>query len=90
MKGKDMILSDFMSRQTHDTSDPHEIIPISFNMYNALHEIYYRDNPIDRYLVQMQSQTKVAGVKLPEVHGSRKTILIHFPIEKQKSQIQER
>ena len=26
MKGKDMILSDFLSRQTHDTSDPHEII----------------------------------------------------------------
>ena len=36
----------------HDTSDPHEIIPISFNMYKALHEIYYRDDPIDRYLVQ--------------------------------------
>ena len=72
-----------MCRQTHDTSDPHEIIPISFNMYNALYENYYRDDPIDRYLVQMQSQTKVAGVKLPEVHGARKTILTHSPIEKQ-------
>ena len=28
MKGKDMILSDFLSRQTHDTSNLHEIIPI--------------------------------------------------------------
>ena len=64
MKGKDMILSDILSRQTHDTSDPHEIILISFNMYNTLYENYYRDDPIDRYLVQMQSQTKVAGVKL--------------------------
>ena len=27
MKGKDMILSDFLSRQMHDTSNPHEIIP---------------------------------------------------------------
>ena len=52
MKGKDMILSDFLSRQTHDTSNPHEIFPISFNMYNTLYEIYYRDDPIDRYLVQ--------------------------------------
>ena len=52
MKGKDMILSDFLSRQTHDTSDPHKIIPISFNVYNALYENYYRDDPIDRYLVQ--------------------------------------
>ena len=39
MKGKDMILSDFLSRQTHDNSNPHEIIPISFNMYNVLYEI---------------------------------------------------
>ena len=37
MKGKEMILSDFLSRQKHDDSDPHEIIPISFNRYNALH-----------------------------------------------------
>ena len=29
-KGKDMILSDFLSRQEIDKSDPHEIIPISF------------------------------------------------------------
>ena len=53
MKGKDMILSDFLSRQTCDTSDLHEIIPIPFNMYNALYETYYRDDLIDRYLVQM-------------------------------------
>ena len=28
-KGKDMILSDFLSRQNNDNSNPHEIIPIS-------------------------------------------------------------
>ena len=38
MKGKDKILSDFLSRQMHDASNPHEIIPISFNMYNTLYE----------------------------------------------------
>ena len=52
MKGKDMILSDFLSRQKHDVSDPHEGIPISFNMYNAFYEIYYRIEPQDQYLVQ--------------------------------------
>ena len=41
MKGKDMILSDFLLRQTHDNSNLHDIIPISFNMHNALHENYY-------------------------------------------------
>ena len=47
MKGKDMILSDFLSRQKHDDTDPHEVIPISFNMYNALYETYYRIEPQD-------------------------------------------
>ena len=84
MKGKDMIFSDFLSRQMHDTSNLHKIIPISFNMYNALYETYYRVDPTDRYLVQMQSQTKAAGVKLPEVHGARKTIIVSMPIEKKK------
>ena len=49
MKGKDMILSDFLSRQMHDTSNPHEIIPISFNMDNTLYETYYRVDLTDRY-----------------------------------------
>ena len=53
MKGKDMILSDFLSRQMHNTSNPHEIIPISFNMYNPLYETYYRSDSAGRYLVQM-------------------------------------
>ena len=41
MKGKDMILSDFLSRQTHEDGNPHEIFPILFNMYNTLYENYY-------------------------------------------------
>ena len=47
MKGKDMILSDFLSRQEHDNSDPHKIILIPFNMYDALYETYYRIEPQD-------------------------------------------
>ena len=35
IKGKDMVLSDFLSRQNNDNSNPHEIIPISFNMYKV-------------------------------------------------------
>ena len=56
-KGKDMILSDFLSRQTHDNGDPHDIVPISFDMHNTLHEKYYNIETRDRYLVQMHSQT---------------------------------
>ena len=41
MKGKDMILSDFLSRQETDKSDPHEIIPISLDMMTILNDRYY-------------------------------------------------
>ena len=41
MKGKGMILSIFLSTQMHNDSNSHEIIPISFNMYKALHDTCY-------------------------------------------------
>ena len=85
-----MILSNFLSRQTNNTTNLHEIIPISFNMYDTLYQTYYRVEPISRYLVQMWSQTKAAGVKLPEVHSTKKTIGVSMPIEKQNPQIQEK
>ena len=84
MKGKNMILSDFLSRQTHDTSNLHEIIPISFNMYNTLYETYYRIETTDKYLVQTHLQMKAAGINLPEVHSARKTLITNTPLEKQK------
>ena len=88
MKGKDMILGDFLSRQMHDTSNPHEIIPISFNMYYTLYETYYKIETTDKYLVQTCSQMKATGINLPEVHSARKTLATSMPIEKQKPQIQ--
>ena len=90
MKGKDMILCDFLSRQTHDTGNLYEIIPISFNMYNTLYETYYRIEAMDKYLVQIHSQTKAVGVSLPEVHGAKKIIVTNMPIKIQKTQIQVR
>ena len=48
-----MILSDFLFRQRHDDSNPHEIIPISFNMQSILQSRYYNlgeGNPV-KYLV---------------------------------------
>ena len=41
IKGINMILSDFLSRQKHDDSNPHEVIPISFNMKDILDSKYY-------------------------------------------------
>ena len=41
IKGKDMVLSDFLSRQHGDNSNPHEIIPISFNMGKTPQQNYH-------------------------------------------------
>ena len=71
IKGKDMMLSDFLSRQNNDDSDPHEILPISSNMHKVLQENYYK---IDSYLVQTRSQARSGGIKLPVVHGMRKNL----------------
>ena len=87
IKGKDMILSDFLSRQKIDDSNPSEIILISFNMREVLQERYYnlynmRIN--DKYLVQSRSQTKASGVKLPEVHGVEKGLDLHIKPGRQR------
>ena len=66
-----MILSDFLSRQKHNDSNPHEIIPIAFNMQSILHDKYYNIGNLEKYLVQTQSQAKLSGIKLPEGHGCK-------------------
>ena len=80
MKGKDMVLSDFLSRQKNDDSNPHEIIPISFNMYKILNDNYYN---IEKYLIQTRSQARSSGIKLPEVHGVGKNLDPNIRPEKQ-------
>ena len=74
IKGKDIVLSDFLSRQKHDDSDQHDIIPIFFNRHNILQEDYYNIGRMDRYLVQTCLQTKSSGIKLPEDHSVKKTL----------------
>ena len=53
IKGKDMILSDFLSRQEIDKSDLQEIIPISFDMKAILNDKCYKiEEENSKYLVQ--------------------------------------
>ena len=40
IKGKDMVISNFLSRQKHDNINQHEIMPISFNMQSILQTSY--------------------------------------------------
>ena len=70
MKGKDMILNDFLSRQKTDDSNPHKIIPISFNMCQILDDNDYSK----KYLIPTRFQAKSSGIKLLEVHGMGKNL----------------
>ena len=88
IKGKDMFLSDFLSRQKVDDSNPHVIIPILFSMRNILQEMYCNVGNMteeDRYLVQTRLQAKSGGVKVPEVHGIGKSLVPHVKPARQKS-----
>ena len=89
IKGKDMVLSDFLSRQKTDDSNPHKLIPISFTLRIQTDNHFYRiDNEInqpkiDRYSVQTRSQVKSSSIKLPEIHGANKSLNSHVQPGKQ-------
>ena len=91
IKGKDMVLSNFLSRQKMDDSNPHELIPISFLLRDQVSDYFYRiDNEInlprkDKYLVQTRSQVRSSGIRLPEIHGANKGLDPHVQPGKQKT-----
>ena len=90
IKGKDMVLSDFLSRQKTDDSNPHELIPISFTLRNQIDGHFYQinsrtDQPkTNRYFVQTRSQAKSTGIKIPEIHGTNKGLDPHVQPGKQR------
>ena len=90
IKGKDMVLRDFLSRQRSDDINPHEIIPISFSLRSILHKSYHKLNNMtelidfgaDKYMIQTRAQAKSKGTKLPEVHRAKKNLIMHIKPEK--------
>ena len=77
IKGKDMILSDFLSRQIEDDSYPHEIIPISFNIREILQENYLNITK-DTYMVQTRSQAK-AQTNAPSIPSTKPSNAKGYP-----------
>ena len=70
IKGKDMVLSDFLSGQKIDDSNPHGLIPISFSLRDKVSDYFYHidnENNLpkkDRYLVQTRSQVRASGIRV--------------------------
>ena len=92
MKGKDMILSDFLLQQNSDDNNPSEIIPISFNTYKILEDnrkfakcnnIINNASTNEKYLIQMHSQAKSSGTQFPEVQWVQKELDPNLRPEKQ-------
>ena len=67
IKGKDMVLSNFLSRQHGDISNPHEIIPISFNVGKVLQQNYQIYTKT--FLVQTRSQSKAKNARTSDTYN---------------------
>ena len=79
VKGKDLILADFLSRIRSDRSDPNEVIPISFVDMKARlrHSALHFHGHITR------STAKREGLVMPTIHGSDKLLDPHRKPEHQ-------
>ena len=77
VKGKDMILCDYLSRIAVDEGDPSEVIPISFNalaQYRLAIDYLAEAYMITHFNVATRSSTNAAGINLPPIHGAQKGI----------------
>ena len=84
VKGKDMILCDFLSQIQVDDGDPLDLIPITYNVLTVLQDTYAC--LADNYLIVTRSQRAKAGLPAPPpVHGAKKGV---NPNLKPKTQVQ--
>ena len=76
LKGKDMGLSDFLSRLKGDKSHPHDVIPISFNLHSISTGHYYNcfKLPLEIYRIVTISKTKLVQIKIPKAHKAYKVV----------------
>ena len=80
VKGKDLLLADFLSRIKTDRSDPGEVIPISFiNERQSLGDLTYHLNS-GRV---MRSAAIHKGLSMPTIHGHSKQLDPHCKPEHQ-------
>ena len=92
IKGNDMVLSDFLSRQKTDDSNPHKIIAVSFTLKSLAHDCFYQFNSTtgigetetNKYLIQTMSKAKSSGIKVPEIHGINKGLNPNVKQERQR------
>ena len=74
VKGRDMILADYLSRNRSKDIDPSELIPISFCCMDVYRGLLDTEIGPEVYNIGTRSSTKASGEKPPEVHGADKPL----------------
>ena len=74
VKGRDMILADYLSRHRNKDLDSSELIPISFCCLKVFRSLLETQHGLEIYNIGTRSSTTASGKKLPEVHGADKPL----------------
>ena len=79
VKGRDMIMADYLSCHWINDSDTSELIPISFCPLTS----YYRCLEENAYCIGTRASAKMAGEVAPKVHGADKPLDLNLKPEHQ-------
>ena len=74
VKGRDMILADYLSRHRNKDLDSSELIPVSFCCMNVFRSLLKTEHGLKVYNISTRSSTKASGEIPPEVHGADKPL----------------
>ena len=88
VKGKDMILCDFLSRVAADGGDLKDLVPVAFNTFTILKERYSHMAEFKTMMAELKIMTRVqrAATRIaapPPVHGANKGVDPGLKPEKQ-------
>ena len=83
VKGRDMILSDYLSRHRQKDLDPSELIPISFCCLKVCRSFIDDRIGEDIFCSKTRSSAKASGEQVGEVHGANKPLDPNYKPEHQ-------
>ena len=83
VKGRDMILSDYLSRHRQNDLDPSELIPISFCCLKTYRSIIDDRVGEEIFCIKTRASAKASGETVGEVHGADKPLDPNYKPEHQ-------
>ena len=83
VKGRDMILADYLSRHRHKDLDPSELIPISFCCLRTYRSLIDDKIGEEIFSIKTRASAKASGESVGEVHGADKPLDPNYKPEHQ-------